>query len=122
MNDSLGFHFALFQSDTARNRVKVWLDGEANYSFFKPEELINLMHEEGKPTLRRALMDSSFFLWDVDGNKLSRVSFKEDPESLRKVITEHLPPPDEAATAASIPERYFRSTVGLGESNVQISV
>ena len=113
--DELGFWHALFQSDSSRQRVKVWFDGDENYALFKQEEFYALGKESGMTVaLRSACRDSSFFLWDVEHKTITRVRFNQPPESLRKEIVPPTPATDQQQTAA---DRYWKTDIELDDKN-----
>lgn len=117
--DDRGFHFAVFQSDSTRDTVRVWLDGSEDYESYSHKDFVALAFDI-EPTMRRALMDYSYFLWDVRKRCINRLRFQQDPESLRKALVDHKPAKAEEDKAASITENYFQSETKVDVDKVSI--
>ncbi len=118
--NSIGFWVALFQPDTAKNRVKVWLDGAEDYTIFPIEEFVALGAATGmKELLRAACREYSFFLWRVKDKIIKRVSFKENAPSLQQEI---LQGPSSIQKKASIDEKYSKVSVDLDEKTNSVKI
>lgn len=71
-----GFYYMVYQPNPGKERVKVWLDGDTAYKFFKYEELLTLVPYNMQSDMKKSLMEYSLFLWDVQGDFIKRLSFK----------------------------------------------
>lgn len=84
----------VLQPDTSRQRVKYWLDGETAYSFMRFEALLKLIPDNMEILFKKAMMESSVFLWDVLGENIRRLRYTGDEpplvEWIRAKKTEHL--------------------------------
>ena len=84
----LGFYYMVFQTQF-NGYVKCWIDGEEDYNLYTEQELLNLAAKlnNSYPIRRKisdALIESSFFLWDVDADEVTRISPKHNLESVRE--------------------------------------
>lgn len=113
-----GFYFAVFQSDSSRDRVKAWIDGSEDYSLFSHEEFVALAFDI-EPTMRRALQDYSYFLWDVQKKTINRLRFQQEPEALRKLLVEHKLVED-TSEPETIADRYFKHDSKVDADRVSI--
>jgi hypothetical protein len=112
IND-LGFYFMVFQPDYGKDRVKLWLDGESSYRYLRTEKFKELIPMQMEVPMNYALMESSLFLWDVIGGKLSRLRFQGDEAPLIEWIkakkTEHM----KAETKDDVSQSKWRRTFDL---------
>ena len=117
--DERGFYFAVFLSDTSKNRVKVWFDGDEDYDYFSHEEFI-AMASDVEFMMKRALMDYSYFLWDVKAKTVNRLRFQQDAEQIRKMLNEHLPQ-EEESEENTIASRYCKTEERVYVDNLSIN-
>ena len=77
-SEQLGIYYIVFQYQF-NNWVKCFLDGSENYELLYIDDFIAFTKElpnKGniESQIREALSESSFFLWDVDGGYVRRLS------------------------------------------------
>ena len=113
-----GFYFAVFISDSSKDSVRAWFDGSEDYSLFSHKEFVELAFDI-EPSMRRALMDYSYFLWDVRNKQINRLRFQQDPEAIRKMLNEHKPEVKEGEEN-TISEHYYRNDTKINVDKVSI--
>jgi hypothetical protein len=124
MSVSLGFHYALFITDLTKRRVRIWFDGDENYSSYSVEEFLKLDPERYRD-LYLACRESSYFLWGVAEKAISRVSFKQTPESLRAEMSQKAAEArtaEENNTEPAVADNYWRSSSENIDKNPQVNV
>lgn len=77
-SEQLGIYYVVFQYQF-NNWVKCFLDGSDDYSLLYIDDFLAFTKElpnkgDIEAQLREALSESSFFLWDVDGGYVRRLS------------------------------------------------
>ena len=129
----LGFWYMMFQSESARDRVKAWTDGDDHYVYFTHKRLFEFIAQtiDGEDvtslysSIRRAVMDSSFFLWDVEKRTITRLSLTASQEPYKVLLAEKQK--KEAALEAmgnSVAENYWKSdgTGSMPSEQIKIRV
>ena len=89
-SETLGFYFVVFQTQF-NNYVKCWIDGEEDYTLYTEEELLDFASKVDTPypvsrKISDALIESSFFLWDVDANEVTRITPSKSFHSIREEL------------------------------------
>lgn len=74
--EELGFYYLMYQPNPPKERVRAWLDGEPTCKYYSYSDLMKLIPYDMQPTIKKTLMEYSFFLWDVQDAHVRRLSSK----------------------------------------------
>ena len=88
----IGFYFLIFQSQL-NGFLKCWIDGSDSYSFYTQKEILDFAIKTENPNLiipplKNAFSQTSFFIWDVNENKITRLRSNQQEESIRSFIND----------------------------------
>lgn len=118
MEDDLGFYYAIFLPEPHRDRAKVWIDGDEYYTFFSRDDFLKLAERGGIPSVMYlAMQETTFFIWDVAGKKINRVSAQTEQRSLREqILRKTFEDKAKAEKETSVAEKYWRSEEELRDN------
>jgi hypothetical protein len=91
-SSTIGFYFLIFQSQL-NGFLKCWIDGSDSYSFYTQKEILDFASKTENPnliipSLKNAFSQTSFFIWNVNENKITRLRSNQQEESIRSFIND----------------------------------
>lgn len=89
-SSKLGFFFVIFQSQL-NGYIKCWMDGKESWDYYSVDEIFDLLEKlddsyKIKLSLAEAFSQTSFFLWDVDANKVTRLQANQMQETENSIV------------------------------------
>ena len=79
LSEKIGFYYLIFQRTLNDNYLKCWMDGEEDWNLYTKDQILSFCNSNGldyemTQKLKFAFDDTSFWLWDVDGRSIRRLS------------------------------------------------
>lgn len=90
--NKLGFYYVIFQQIPNTDRINCWIDGKDFPEIMKKDTLVGFLNQLGyQADLTRkmveAFTESSFFIWEVEEEKIRRLSNMTEELSIAEEIS-----------------------------------
>lgn len=91
--NKLGFYYVIFQQIPNTDRVNCWIDGKDFPEIMKKDALVGFLNQLGyQADLTRkmveAFTESSFFIWEVEEEKIRRLSNVAEELSIAEAVSQ----------------------------------